>query len=42
MGNHLGSHHIAAEAAAAELRTTYAIRERAGQLLKRARAGESR
>lgn len=42
MGNHLGSHHIAAESAAADLRTTYAIRERAGQLLRRARAGESR
>jgi hypothetical protein len=42
MGNHLGSEHLAAEAAAAELRTTYAIRERAGQLLQRARRGESR
>jgi hypothetical protein len=42
MGNHLGSEHLAAEAAAADLRTTFAIRERAGQLLRRARTGESR
>lgn len=41
MGNHLGSEHLAAATAAAELRGTFAIRERAGQLLKRARAGES-
>jgi hypothetical protein len=41
MGTHLGSEHEAAEAAAAQLRTTVAIRERANQLLKRARSGES-
>jgi hypothetical protein len=34
--------HGAAEAAASELRTTVAIRERAGHLLQRARKGESR
>jgi hypothetical protein len=41
MGTHLGSDHEVAEAAAAALRTTVAIRERANQLLNRARAGES-
>lgn len=41
MGTHLGSSQEAAEAAAAELRTTVAIRERANQLLTRARRGES-
>jgi hypothetical protein len=41
MGTHLGSDHEAAEAAASELRTTVAIRERANQLLTRARRGES-
>jgi hypothetical protein len=41
MGTHLGSSQAAAEAAAAELRTTVAIRERANQLLTRARRGES-
>jgi len=39
---HLGSEHGAAEAAADELRTTIAVRERALQLLARARAGQSR
>jgi hypothetical protein len=39
---YLGDQHGAAEQAANELRTTVAIRERAGQLLQRARAGESR
>ncbi|HEY8050339.1 MAG TPA: URC4/urg3 family protein [Ramlibacter sp.] len=39
---HLGDTHAVAEAAANDLRTTPAIRERAVQLLKRARAGESR
>src|SRR4051812_1384283 len=39
---HLGDEHGAAELAANDLRTTVAIRERAGQLLRRARAGESR
>ena len=39
---HLGSTHGAAEVAANELRTTPAIRQRAGQLLQRARNGESR
>jgi hypothetical protein len=38
---HLGSHQAEAEAAAEILRTTPAIRERAGQLLARARNGES-
>lgn len=38
---HLGSHHAEAEAAAEILRTTVAVRERAGQLLARARNGES-
>jgi hypothetical protein len=38
----LGSHESEAEAAAAILRTTTAIRDRAGQLLARARRGESR
>jgi hypothetical protein len=38
----LGSHQSEAEDAAAILRTTTAIRERAGQLLQRARRGESR
>jgi hypothetical protein len=41
MGTHLGSEQEAAEAAAAQLRTTVAIRERANQLLTRARRGES-
>lgn len=41
MGTHLGSSQGAIEAAAAELRTTVAIRERANQLLTRARRGES-
>lgn len=41
MGTHLGSDQEAAEAAASELRTTVAIRERANQLLQRARVGES-
>jgi hypothetical protein len=41
MGNHLGSDNLAAESAASSLRTTDAIRERANQLLQRARAGES-
>jgi hypothetical protein len=41
MGTHLGSEQEAAAAAASELRTTTAIRERAGQLLRRARSGES-
>lgn len=39
---HLGDTHGAAELAANELRTTVAIRDRANQLLRRARAGESR
>lgn len=39
---HLGDTHRAAQLAANELRTTTAVRERAAQLLKRARAGESR
>jgi hypothetical protein len=39
---YLGDSHGTAELAAGELRTTVAIRERADQLLKRARAGESR
>ena len=39
---HLGDQHGAAERAANDLRATVAIRDRAGQLLKRARAGESR
>ena len=39
---HLGSPHAPAEEAASLLRTTTAIRERAGQLLARARRGESR
>jgi hypothetical protein len=39
---HLGDLHGAAELAADDLRTTVAIRERAGQLLRRARTGESR
>ena len=39
---HLGSPHPDAEEAANLLRTTHAIRERAGQLLARARSGESR
>jgi hypothetical protein len=39
---YLGSHASEAEEAAALLRTTTAIRERAGQLLARARRGESR
>ncbi|HUR89792.1 MAG TPA: URC4/urg3 family protein [Ramlibacter sp.] len=38
---HLGDQHGAAELAASDLRTTVAIRERAVQLLNRARAGES-
>jgi len=38
---HLGDEHVAFETAGDELRTTAAIRSRAGQLLKRARAGES-
>ena len=38
---HLGSHHAQAEDAASVLRTTVAIRERAKQLLSRARHGES-
>lgn len=38
---HLGSHVAQAEAAASILRTTLAVRERAGQLLQRARRGES-
>lgn len=38
---YLGSHESEAEEAAAILRTTAAIRERAGQLLARARRGES-
>jgi len=38
---HLGSHHAQAEEAASILRTTTAIRERAKQLLSRARHGES-
>jgi hypothetical protein len=42
MSTHLGDEHAAAEAAARELRTTVAIRDRAGQLLRRAREGESR
>ncbi|MEJ6023149.1 URC4/urg3 family protein [Ramlibacter sp. PS4R-6] len=42
MSTHLGDEHGAAEAAASELRTTAAIRERAAQLLRRARDGESR
>ena len=42
MSTHLGDQHEAAEAAAAQLRTTVAIRNRAQQLLRRARAGESR
>jgi hypothetical protein len=37
----LGSSHADAEAAASILRTTVAVRERAGQLLRRARGGES-
>ncbi|MBE7939318.1 DUF1688 family protein [Ramlibacter sp.] len=37
-----GSQEAAAEAAASVLRSTPAIRERAGQLLRRARAGDSR
>jgi hypothetical protein len=41
MGTHLGSEHGEAEEAAAQLRTTVAIRERANQLLTRARRGES-
>lgn len=36
------SHHAQAEAAAAILRTTAAVRDRAGQLLSRARHGQSR
>ena len=40
-GTHLGSHEGEAEFAASILRTTPAIRERAGQLLTRARNGES-
>jgi hypothetical protein len=39
---YLGDPHDAAEHAASDLRTTVAIRERCGQLLRRARAGESR
>ena len=39
---YLGDPHDAEERAANDLRTTVAIRDRAGQLLKRARAGESR
>ena len=39
---YLGDPHAAAETAANDLRTTVAIRERADQLLRRARAGESR
>lgn len=42
MSTRLGDEHGAAELAASELRTTVAVRERAGQLLRRARAGESR
>jgi hypothetical protein len=38
---HLGSNHDEAEAAASLLRTTVAVRERAGQLLTRARNGQS-
>ncbi len=38
---HLGSHVAQAELAASILRTTVAVRERAGQLLQRARNGES-
>jgi hypothetical protein len=38
---YLGSHQAEAEAAAEILRTTVAVRERAGQLLARARNGES-
>jgi hypothetical protein len=38
---HLGDAHGAAELAANELRTTVAIRDRANQLLRRARAGQS-
>jgi Protein of unknown function (DUF1688) len=38
---HLGSHQTEAEEAASDLRTTPAIRERAKQLLSRARHGES-
>jgi hypothetical protein len=41
MGTHLGSEHEEAQAAAAQLRTTVAIRERANQLLTRARQGRS-
>src|SRR5215212_9616371 len=39
---HLGDEHGAAELAANDLRTTVAIRERANQLLRRARDGQSR
>ena len=39
---HLGSPHAQAEEAATLLRTTHAIRDRAGQLLERARSGGSR
>ena len=42
MSTHLANEHAAAENAAKELRTTVAIRARANQLLRRARAGESR
>jgi hypothetical protein len=41
MSTHLGSHRNEAEAAASILRSTATIRERAGQLLQRARAGKS-
>lgn len=41
MGTHLGSQHDDDEQAAAQLRTTVAIRERAHQLLTLARRGES-
>src|SRR4051812_9085369 len=41
-GTYLGSGQGEAEVAASLLRTTNAVRERAGQLLTRARAGESR
>ena len=42
MSTHLGDDRAAAELAAGSLRTTVAIRERANQLLRRARTGDSR
>jgi hypothetical protein len=42
MSTHLGDERAAAELAANDLRTTVAVRDRANQLLRRARAGESR